>query len=85
MKRVVCSVFDSATRLFGQPFFVAARGAAMRDFGNEVNRRDGANQLHLHPEDFELWQLATFDDETGQFEDRMEVIGRAKDMVKESS
>lgn len=67
MKRVVCAVFDRAVQTFGQPFFVAAVGAAVRSFTDEVNRKADDNALHAHPEDFELWHLGWFDDEHGAF------------------
>lgn len=84
MKRAVCAVFDSATRLYGQPFFVAHVGAALRSFVDEVNRKASDNQLSLHPEDFTLFHLADFDDETGGFSegDRgLVALARGKDVV----
>lgn len=69
MKRVVCAVFDTAVETFGQPFFVPHRGAALRSFGDEINRKgDQNNTLGTHPTDFILWEIASFDDETGKFE-----------------
>ena len=88
MKRVVIAVFDSAVQTYGQPVFVAGRGAGLRSFLDEVNRVDPSNTLNLHPEDFELRLLGYFDDERGTFEVPEEgigtVIARAKDLVKEN-
>lgn len=67
MKRAVCAVFDSAVMSYGQPFFVPAVGAALRSFVDEVNRADKDNSLYNHPEDYVLFHLADFDDETGEF------------------
>lgn len=67
MKRAVCAVYDSAVNTYGQPFFVPAVGAALRSFVDEVNRKAQDNQLNAHPEDFVLFHLADFDDETGRF------------------
>lgn len=83
MIRSVCAVFDSAIQAYGQPFFVPARGAALRSFTDEVNRSAQDNQLFLHPEDFVLYELATFDDEKGTFLNGLEVICRGKDVVKQ--
>lgn len=85
MKRAVCAVFDSAITSYGQPFFVPAVGAALRSFVDEVNRKAADNQLNQHPEDFVLFHLADFDDETGEFvpTDRGIVsLARGKDVVQ---
>lgn len=67
MIRLVVAVRDGATGLFGQPFFVSARGQAIRAFSDEVNRKASDNDLNKHPEDFELFALAEYDDSAGRF------------------
>lgn len=67
MIRLVVSVRDGATGLFGQPWFVVARGQAIRAFTDEVNRKPGDTDLAKHPEDFELYAVAEFDESTGRF------------------
>lgn len=67
MIRLVVAVRDSATGVFGQPFFVTARGQAIRAFSDEVNRQAADNDLNKHPGDFELFALAEYDDLTGRF------------------
>ena len=61
----VVSVFDRAIQAFGRPVFVPAVGAALRSFGDEINRAD--SEMHAHPDDFELYHLGQFDDTTGLF------------------
>lgn len=88
MKLIVLSVRDRAANCFGQPFYVASVGGAIRSFGDEVNRvaRQGepVNPLNVHPEDFDLFELGLFDDSVGKFlmvdEPRQIAIG--KDFVK---
>lgn len=79
-------MFDSAVQSYGVPIFVPARGAALRSFIDEVNRPAPDNNLHTHPEDFELRVLAEFDDETGRFSEPPEGVGvvlaRGKDVVR---
>lgn len=86
MKRDVCSVFDLASQLFGQPIFVTGVGVAIRSFTDEVNKKGEDNVLARHPEDYELFHLGTFDDERGTFEPLADGIGpqrlvRAKDLL----
>ena len=68
MKHVICVVRDIKADLFGQPFFNASVGMAQRSFSDSVNRPDEKSLLFNHPEDFELYQLGSFDDQTGTFD-----------------
>lgn len=90
--KCVMSVYDLASNLYGQPFFVPAVAAAIRSVGDETNRAAADNALYQHPEDFEVFQLCCFDDVTGQFHpiviggafDPMRVA-RCKDLVNATS
>lgn len=63
----VFSVYDRASQAFGRPFFAQHAGQATRSFTDEVNRppQDGQNDLFSHPEDFELFELGSYDDSKG--------------------
>ena len=67
MKLVLCSVKDRAADAYGRPMFVPSVGVAIRSFSDEVNRSDTDNQLFNHPDDFDLYELGEFDDNTGLF------------------
>lgn len=71
-KMVICSVWDSAIGSYGRPFFVPSRGVAMRSFQDEVRRKADDNPMNAHPEDFELFYLAEFDDQTGLFAEQLQ-------------
>lgn len=85
MKLQVVAIKDNAAQLFGRPIFVPALGVANRQFSDEVNRAAEDNQYYKHPEDFDLYQLGTFDDETGAFDLLAfpKVLARGKDVVVE--
>ncbi len=68
MKQVIVAVKDRAAETYGRPMFVPAIGVALRSFSDEINRNDPNNQLFNHPDDFDLYDLGTFDDSTAQFE-----------------
>jgi len=68
MKLSLCSVKDRAADAYGRPMFVPSTGVAIRSFSDEINRSDADNQLYNHPDDFDLYEFGTFDDNTGQFE-----------------
>lgn len=65
MKSQVFAVFDQAAAAYMQPFFMIARGQAVRVFSDMA--RDVATNIGRHPEDFTLFYLGEFDDEKGQF------------------
>lgn len=63
----VYSVFDSKAALFGRPFYDQQDASAIRNFADAVN--DGSNPSNMwnkHPEDFSLFLIGEFDDESGK-------------------
>lgn len=58
------SVFDSKARVFMSPFYVANLQVGARVFSEVAN--DAAHAFHKHPEDFTLYHLGSFDDESGK-------------------
>lgn len=86
MLQVIVSVKDTAAQAFGRPVFVPAIPVAVRSFRDEVNRKDSTEDLARHPDDFELYELGTFDDSTGivQVLESPRMVARAKDL-KESA
>lgn len=62
---ILISIKDRAIQAFQPPFAVRAKGEAMRNFMDAVNDPNN-KQLHAHPEDYELYIVGYFDDNTGQ-------------------
>lgn len=63
---VVMSIRDNAVAAFNRPFFVQHVGMAVRSFKDEVNSAE--SPMAKHPEDFLLFELGTFDEETGKMQ-----------------
>lgn len=78
----VCAVRDSAMEAFLRPFFVPTTNMAARSFVDEVNRNAEDNAMYKHPDDYTLYCLGEFDEETGIFTNDAQVIMRAKDVKK---
>lgn len=78
---VIVSVRDSAVKAFMRPFYAPTLEAALRSFYDEVKRGGDDNMMSKHPDDFELWYLGEFDEESGVFShlDQLRQIARAKD------
>lgn len=68
MKLKVLVVRDIKANVYGQPFYAATTGAAIRNFGDQCLSGDPNNMLTKHPEDFELYKLGEYDDEHASFE-----------------
>lgn len=62
---VVCSAYDKKARSFMTPFYVTHQDVAVRAFKDAV--ADDESQVGRNPEDFALWNLGTFDDDTAKF------------------
>lgn len=61
----VFSVFDSAVGAYMQPMFLHSRGQAIRSFNDAI--LDPSTNAGKHPDDFTLFYLGEFDDQTGKF------------------
>lgn len=84
MIQIILSVKDTAAQAFGRPMFLPSSAVGVRSFRDEVNRSDANNEMFKHPEDFELYELGTYDDSTGIIEcPAPRLVARAKDL-KES-
>lgn len=79
----IVSVKDRAIDSYNRPFYVPTIGAAIRSFTDEVNRKD--SEMQAHPEDYDLYDMGTFCDQTGTFltpEGGVpRVIARAQDLI----
>lgn len=83
---LVC-VRDSAAKAFARPFAVPSTGLAVRSFADEVNRVDpanpAANPMNAHPNDFELYEIGTFDEDTGKIAPcEPRGVARASDFIR---
>jgi len=63
----ILSVQDIKAGAFHRPFFAQSEQAGARSFIDEVNRSSPDNIMNTHPEDFILFKLGSWDDETGEF------------------
>lgn len=72
----VVSVFDTKSKIFSKPMLFVTDGVALRSFSDEVNRKD--SDLGAHVDDFQLFLLGTFDDQTGMYtQDKVEILALA--------
>ncbi|WNK14907.1 MAG: nonstructural protein [Microvirus sp.] len=62
--KLICALRDSKAEAFLPPFVIDSRGLAIRSVGDAVNSSENT-PLSKHPEDFGLYELATFDELKG--------------------
>lgn len=67
MKWEMFAVYDSKARCFFAPFTSQSVATARRAFAAAVNAAHdhGATMIQQHPEDFTLFRVGSFDDDTG--------------------
>lgn len=73
MNLTILSVYDSKAAAFLQPFFAQSRGVAIRSFASAAElplEGDGtpSHDFAKYPDDFSLFELGTFDQESGKFD-----------------
>lgn len=82
MKWIAVSCFDTKMGSFQRPYFAPTVGAAIRAFGDEVVNPE--SPMAKHPEDYQLFQVGAFLDDSGVFEMQSppHQISKALDFVK---
>lgn len=64
MKHVIVAIHDHAASAFEPPMVFPARGIALRAFSDVVNK--AGTTYNVHPDDFAMWQIGTFEDDAGR-------------------
>jgi hypothetical protein len=64
MQLKVYSLRDSKSEIFNAPFYKHTHGEAERDFKSLVN--DEKSMVNKYPEDYDLYHLGEYDDNTGK-------------------
>lgn len=83
MKYLIVSVKDTAVQAFQALGQVRTRGEANRAFRDLINNQEN-KQMNQHPEDFELYILGEYDDQTGELApspSKPELLARGKDVT----
>lgn len=65
MKMFAFSTYDSKVGAFSEPFFAPSVEFAIREFRRAVNSE--GTQVSKYPEDYTLFVVGEFDQETGKF------------------
>lgn len=60
------TIFDSKAGAYNAPFCFGATGQAVRAFADLVN--DPQSNIARHPADYTLFEIGTYDDQTGTME-----------------
>lgn len=70
----IYAIYDEAAAAYMSPFFLHNHGLATRAFADQVNNPD--SQIHNHPEQFLLFHLGEYDDQTGEINTEIKSLGR---------
>lgn len=66
MQLRIYSIRDSKGEIFNNPFFNKTHGEAERNFRDLVN--DKQTTVGRHPEDYDLYHIGEYDDNTGKIQ-----------------
>lgn len=77
-KLLILAVRDRAVDAYMRPFPAPTVGAAVRGFLDELSRSE--SELAKHPDDYDLYQLAVWDEESGVFEQDIKKVCDGKQM-----
>ena len=61
----IFTVYDSKCKAYLRPFHANSTGEAMRQFEDTCN--DETHNFHIHSDDFTMFELGKFDDQTCKF------------------
>ena len=67
-KQPIFAVRDVKSDAFGQPFVSKHVGLAVRGLTDAVNDPQKQSDIARHPEDFSLYEIGQYDDQTGTIE-----------------
>ena len=89
MKLNIYTIFDTASAAYMRPFFAQSDGQATRSF-KDISL-DASHEIGKHPEDYSLWRIGIFDDNTAKItpEDKeclataLELVARAQTVNRE--
>jgi hypothetical protein len=81
MVQKIFTIYDSKAEAYLSPFFMSAKGQALRAFGDSVN--DPNHQFNKHAEDFTLFELGEYDDLSASFNlyDTPVALGKAIEFI----
>lgn len=82
---IVAAIHDRCGQVYAQPFFSPTIETAIRSFRMLINDEQGGLP-HTNPDDFSLFHLGSFDDQSGRFSptssDLPNLLALARDMIK---
>lgn len=67
MEKPIISVHDKKAETYSAPFYPPSKGVAIREFIDIVNKPDENSLYYKHPDDFDLYYLGDFDDQSAKF------------------
>lgn len=74
MVRNYYTIYDAVAGTYGDLMYCLSDDVAKREFINIIRK------MHVNKDDFILYKVGTFDDETGNFEDDFDHIVSGKDV-----
>ena len=65
MKLIAYVIFDAKARIYNKPFYFVNSQVALRSATDLLS--DTSTDIYRNPEDFSLWKIGEYNDETAEF------------------
>lgn len=75
--KVLTAVYDRVAETYGDVYTTRTKGEAIRAFLDETERE--GSTINKHPGDYELHEIATYDEETGTVSPQKNLLTKGKD------
>lgn len=84
MKQPVLCVKDRALDSYNAPWTQTTTAQAVRSFTDEINTDPERSQVAKHPDDYDLYIVGYFENDTGILEplERPQLVVRGKDLIR---
>lgn len=73
--------YDEKAQAYLPPFYLPKTAQAIRHFADSINNPE--TQLHLHPADYSLFCIGTFDDESGELKYEKKSLGNGVEFIQQ--
>lgn len=74
------AVYDKLAEMFMQPFRSANKLKALQGFKDVAN--DPKSNINKHPEDYQLFEIGTFNEETAERTNELKLLATASDLIE---
>lgn len=74
------AVYDKVAEMYMQPFRSSNKLKALQGFKDVAN--DPKSNIHKHPEEYQLYEIGTFNEETAERTNELKLLATASELIE---